>query len=149
MSRHSTYMSIAFACCALAAPALAAGGELYEGDLDPAPFDASNKPDVQGAGDLTAVLDGRSLTVTGNFSGLSAPATGAQVRMGLAMGVPGDSIGTLTAAHAASGTISGMIMLNAKQLAALKSKSLYVRIDSEKAPDGSLMGWLLPVQANQ
>ena len=62
------------------APALAAGGELYEGELDPAPFDATNKADVQGAGDLTAVLDGRSLTVTGNFYQLFVGAQGPRVQ---------------------------------------------------------------------
>jgi hypothetical protein len=64
--------------------------------------------------------------------------------MGVSMGVMGDSIGELTATHATSGTISGKLTLTAKQLAALHAKSLYIRIDSEKAPDGNLQGWLEP-----
>ena len=34
------------------------------------------------------------------------------------------------------------IKLNAAQLAALKRQALYIRIDSEKAPDGNVQGWL-------
>jgi len=127
---------------ALAGPALAATG--FEAELDPAPFDASNKADTVGIGNVTASLDGRSLTITGTFSGLSSPATGAQLRMGLAMGVPGEAIGPLTLDKAASGAVSGKIDLTAKQLAALRARALYMRIDSAKAPDGNLQGWLEP-----
>jgi CHRD domain len=132
-----------FLVVALAGPARAAGAG-FESELDPAPFDATNKADTVGIGDVTGSLDGRSLTIAGTFSGLSSPATGAQLRMGLAMGVPGEVVGALSVAKESSGAVSGRIDLNAKQLAALRARSLYIRIDSAKAPDGNLQGWLEP-----
>ena len=64
------------------------------------------------------------------------------MRIGLAKGVPGDAIGSLTADHASSGNFSGSVKLTADQIAALKKQAIYVRIDSEKAPDGNVQGWL-------
>ena len=122
-------------------PALAAA--TYEAELDPAPFDATNRPDViESIGNVTANLDGNMLTVKGTFSNFTSPATGGSFRIGLAKGVPGDAIGNLTVEHARQGSFSGSIKLNASQLAALKRQSLYIRIDSEKSPDGNVQGWL-------
>ncbi|HET7084367.1 MAG TPA: CHRD domain-containing protein [Rhizomicrobium sp.] len=129
----------------LATPALttmvwAAG---YEAELDPTPFDATNRADViESIGNVTASLDGNMLTVNGTFSNFTSPATGGSFRIGLAKGVPGGAIGNLTVEHARRGSFSGSIKLNAAQLAALKRQSLYIRIDSEKAPDGNIQGWL-------
>jgi hypothetical protein len=80
--------------------------------------------------------------VHGNFSNLTSPATAGSFRIGLAKGVPGDAIGSLTVTHARQGEVNGSIKLNAAQKAALDRESLYVRIDSEKSPDGNLQGWL-------
>jgi len=124
----------------LAGPALAAG---YEAELDPTPFDATNRADVLGSiGNVTAALDGNKLTVTGNFSHLTSNATTASVRIGLAKGVPGDAIAPLTVSHAQEGQVSGAVVLTDAQKAALDRQALYIRIDSEKAPDGNLQGWL-------
>jgi len=124
----------------LATPAFAA---TYEAELDPAPFDATNRADViESIGNVTATLDGNMLTVRGTFSNFTSPAIGGSFRIGLAKGVPGDSIGSLTVEHARQGAFSGSIKLNASQLAALKRQSLYIRIDSEKASDGNVQGWL-------
>jgi hypothetical protein len=125
----------------LATPALAAAS--YEAELDPAPFDATNRADVIGSiGNLTASLDGNTLTVKGTFSNFTSPATGGSFRIGLAKGVPGDAIGNLTVEHARQGAFSGTIKLTSAQLTALKREALYVRIDSEKSPDGNVQGWL-------
>jgi hypothetical protein len=125
----------------LATPALAAAS--YEAELDPAPFDATNRADViESIGNLTASLDGNTLTVKGTFSNFTSPATGGSFRIGLAKGVPGDAIGNLTVEHARQGAFSGTIKLTSAQLAALKREALYVRIDSEKSPDGNVQGWL-------
>ena len=78
----------------------------------------------------------------GTFSNFTSPATGGSFRIGLAKGVPGDAIGALSVEHARQGSFSGSIKLNASQLAALKRQSIYVRIDSEKSPDGNVQGWL-------
>jgi hypothetical protein len=124
----------------LATPALAAS---YEAELDPTPFDATNRADViESIGNVTATLDGSILTVKGTFSNFTSPATNGSFRIGLAKGVPGDAIGSLTVEHARQGAFSGSIKLNAAQLAALKREALYIRIDSEKSPDGNVQGWL-------
>ena len=139
MSR-SHILICATAALLLAAPALAAS---YEAELDPAPFDATNRADViESIGNLTATLDGNMLTVRGTFSNFTSPAIGGSFRIGLAKGVPGDAIGSLTVDHARRGSFSGTIKLNAAQMVALKREALYVRIDSEKAPDGNVQGWL-------
>ena len=132
--------STLIAALLLAAPAFAAS---YEAELDPTPFDATNRGDViNSIGNVTATLEGRVLTIQGTFSNMTSPATGASVRIGLAKGVPGDAIGTLTADYAPAGKVSGSVTLTADQIAALGKQALYVRIDSEKAPDGNLQGWL-------
>jgi len=124
----------------LATPVLAAS---YEAELDPTPFDATNRADViESIGNVTATLDGNTLTVKGTFTNFTSPATNGSFRIGLAKGVPGDAIGNLTVEHARQGGFSGSIKLNAAQLAALKREALYIRIDSEKAPDGNVQGWL-------
>ena len=124
----------------LAGPALAA---TYEAELDPCPFDATNRADViNSIGNVTANLDGNMLTVKGSFSNFTSPATGGSFRIGLAKGVPGDAIGDLTVDHARQGSFSGSIKLTAAQLAALKRQAIYIRIDSQKSPDGNVQGWL-------
>ncbi len=138
MSRH--IVLYAAAALLLATPALAA---TYEAELDPTPFDATNRADVIGSiGNVTATLDANTLTVHGTFSNLTSPAAGGSFRIGLAKGVPGDAIGTLTATHARQGEINGSVKLSGAQKAALDHQALYIRIDSEKAPDGNLQGWL-------
>ncbi|MCX7280737.1 MAG: CHRD domain-containing protein [Alphaproteobacteria bacterium] len=138
MPRITVFCAAAFLLAA--SPVLATG---YDAELDPAPFDATNRADVIGSiGNATATLDGSTLTVHGTFSNLKSPATTGSIRIGLAKGVPGDAIGTLTVEHARQGAFSGTIKLSPAQLSALKRQSLYVRIDSEKSPDGNLQGWL-------
>src|ERR1700761_285103 len=131
----------AFAALLFAAPAMAAG---YEAELDPVPFDATNRADViNSIGNVTATLDGTTLTVQGTFSNLASPAKGGSFRIGLAKGVPGEAIeGNLVVSHAQAGTVSGTVTLTPAQVEALNRHALYVRIDSEKAPDGNLQGWL-------
>jgi hypothetical protein len=139
MSRHRKIF-ICAAALLLATPAFAAH---YEAELDPAPFDATNRADVIGSiGSVSATLTGNTLAIHGAFSNLTSDATAGSVRIGLAKGVPGDSIGSLTVIHAQDGDFSGMLKLSPAQLAALKKQALYVRIDSAKAPDGNLQGWL-------
>ena len=43
-----------------------------------------------------------------------------------------------------SGTVSGMVTLSSKQAAALRAGHFYLQINSQKAPDGNLTGWLMP-----
>ncbi|HJT42149.1 MAG TPA: CHRD domain-containing protein [Rhizomicrobium sp.] len=147
MSRHKAILICAAAALLWAAPAWAAN---FEAQLDPAPFNATSRAIViESEGQVTATLEGRTLSVRGTFSNLSSPATAASFRIGLAKGVLGDAIGgTLTVTPATQGSVEGSIKLTSAQLAALNQQSLYIRIDSEKAPDGHLQGWLEPAGSN-
>jgi hypothetical protein len=146
MSRHRRILNCAALLLLMATPAFAAG---YEAELDPAPFDATNRADVIGSiGSATATLDGNTLTVHGTFSNLKSPATTGSFRIGLAKGVPGDAIGSLAVEHARQGSFSGTVKLTSAQAAALNRQALYVRIDSEKSPDGNLQGWLEDTGSN-
>ena len=138
MSRRNLFWALVLGISAT--PAFAAG---YDAELDPVPFDASNREIViNSIGDASATLEGSTLAVKGNFSNFTSPATGGSVRIGLAKGVPGDAVGSLTADHATSGHFSGTVKLSSEQIAALKKQAIYVRIDSEKASDGNVQGWL-------
>ena len=122
-------------------PALAADTN-YSTELDPVAHTAAERADVLGIGAVTAELAGNRLTVRGAFSGLPSPATAAHVRMGLAMGVPGPVIGDLSATKSTAGSISGSVTLSSAQIAALEKNAIYVQLDSARAPDGNLWGWL-------
>lgn len=98
---------------------------------------------VAGMGSATAVLTGTKLSVSGTFTGLKSPATAARVYEGEVMGVRGPAVFDLTATPAVSGSISGSFDLSAAQEEGLRQGRFYIRIDSEKAPDGDLRGWLL------
>ena len=132
----------AAACLIFAFSFASAAAQEYQGDLDPAPHDFSNRDDVVGIGIVSAMLSGTTLTITGNFSGLSSPATAAHLRMGLAKGVPGATIAELNATHAAKGEISGTVKLSSAQIAALKRGALYIQLDSVKGTDGNSWAWL-------
>ena len=95
-----------------------------------------------GAGSLTATLAGKQLTVQGTFEGLRSPATTAQIRRG-PKGIRGPAILNLTVTKAQKGEVSGTLELTQDQIADLRSGRLYVQIQSERAPDGNLWGWLL------
>jgi CHRD domain len=139
--------------CRFAATAMAAGllhcspafaADTYQANLGPMPLDAANRSNMLGRGDATATLDGKTLTVAGQFAGLPSPATAAHICVGLAIGVPGTEALDLTVSQASSGSVSGTLALTAKQAAAFRTGKLYVQIDSQKAPSGNLWGWLLP-----
>jgi hypothetical protein len=131
--------TLVFLALLAATPACAAS---FIGELDPVPFDASARESVTGIGELSAMLEGQVLTINGKFSGLPSPATAAHLEMGLAEGVKGTSFADLAATRATSGEISGRVTLTRAQAEAAKKNALYVQIDSEKAPDGNLWGWL-------
>lgn len=117
--------------------------ETYKGRLAPVPVDAQLAPNTAGHGSASVALAGTKLTVSGTFEGMRGPATGAQLRRGLATGVRGPVLYDLAITKAASGTISGSFDLTPEQIDGLRKGRLYVQIDSEKAPDGNLWGWLL------
>ena len=127
----------------LALPLSAQAPETYKGRLAPVPVDAQLARNTTGHGSASVALAGAKLTVSGSFEGLLGPATAAQLRRGLATGVRGPVLCDLTVTKAASGTLSGTFDLTPEQIDGLRKGRLYVQIDSEKAPDGNLWGWLL------
>jgi hypothetical protein len=128
-----------------AVPALAA--TTYTLSLDPVAYDNSTRDVVLGDGHVTATLDGSTLTISGNFSGLSSPATTAKLGIGLDFGVPAaDFFTTLTPAQAQSGSLSGTITLTPAQVTALNKRQLFLELYTVKGTDGSLWGWFEPAQ---
>jgi len=134
----------AAAALLLATQALAAaqGGETYRARLSVVPLDVAMQANVAGLGQVTATLAGNRLTVTGDASGLRSPATTVSIHRG-PKGIPGPAILTLTVTKATNATISGSLDLTPQQVADLRGEQLYVQLNSERAPEGNLRGWLL------
>lgn len=125
-----------------ASPQNASSNETFKARLTPVPIDVTMMSTVAGVGSLTAGLAGRQLTITGTFEGLRSPATSAQIRQA-PKGLRGPVILDLTVTKAVKGTISGSFELTPEQIADLRGDRWYVQIQSERAPDGNLRGWLL------
>jgi hypothetical protein len=111
--------------------------------LSPGPRLVGTRADRSGAGTVTAVLDGSKLMLKGSFSGLLAVPTAAHLAMGSLPGVRGPVIADLTVSPETSGTLSGIVQLDSNQIIALHKGGLYVEIDSAKAPEGDLWGWII------
>ena len=135
---------------------LAQGGNSYKVRLAPAPplglrgEGRTPASFVAGIGSATATLSGRKLTVTGSFEKMASAATVAKLGLGLVAGARLDLIHDLTLTKApqgtppgTSGTIAGSIELTPAQVDALKAGKFYIQINSEGAPNGHLLGWLL------
>jgi CHRD domain len=115
----------------------------FKARLSPVPIDITMQATVAGSGSVTASLAGAKLTVSGTFDGLKSPATTAKIRKSPVRGVRGPELLTLTVSGATSGTIAGSFDLTPQQVGDLQGGRLYVQLQSEKAPDGNLWGWLL------
>ncbi len=63
---------------------------------------------------------------------------------GLGIAILGPKAFDLAATQGTSGSISGSVILSPRQAAALRQGHFYIQINSQKAPDGNLTGWLLP-----
>lgn len=120
--------------------------EKFKIRLFPAPPLGIQAANVTGSGSASAVLTGKKLSVTGAFDKLASPATAASLRIGQLTGVRGNSLFDMTITKTGtgnSGTIAGTFDLSPDQIDALKKGRLYVQIQSEGAPNGHLLGWLL------
>lgn len=124
--------------------AAANAADIYASRLTAVAYDGAMRANVQGDGHVSASLDGRTLTVKGDFTGLPSAATGVRLYSGPGIGVPGGAILDLQFSGQTEGTVSGTVSLSSTQLAALKRGHLYIQVNSQKAPDGNLWGWLLP-----
>jgi hypothetical protein len=112
--------------------------------LSPVARDTSMQATVTGSGSATAVLAGTKLTITGEFQDMRSAATVAHIHSGVAAGVRGPAVFDLTVEKAESGKLSGSFNLTAEQIESLHKGRLYIQIQSEKAPEGAVWGWLLP-----
>jgi hypothetical protein len=118
--------------------------ETFKARLSPVPIDVTMMSAIAGSGSITATLSGKQLTITGTFEGLRSPATTAQLHRG-PKGIRGPAILDLDLMipKAVKGTLSGSVELTPDQITDLKNGRLYLQIQSERAPDGNLWGWLL------
>lgn len=133
----------AFLVVGIAGPAHSAS-QTYASRLTAVAYDGAMRANVQGDGQVSATLDGNKLTVSGRFAALPSAATNAKLYSGAGIGVPGGPILDLQLSGQTDGVLSGSLTLDRKQLAALRQGHVYVQVNSLKAPDGNLWGWLLP-----
>jgi hypothetical protein len=122
--------------------------EQFETRLSPSPLTDGTRINVTGEGRARASLDGNTLTVSGDFHGLAGSATTAELYDGPGIAIPGPKAFDLTVTPGMTGTISGTVTLSPRQVAAVRHGHFYVQINSQKAPDGNLTGWLLPPHAD-
>ena len=115
----------------------------FRARLSTVPIDVAMQNVIAGRGSVTATLTGRTLTIAGDFADLKTPATSARIHHG-PKGIRGPAILDLTVSRGTSGTLSGTFELTPERIDQLKNSRLYVQVDSEKAPEGNLWGWLLP-----
>jgi hypothetical protein len=117
--------------------------------LSPGPRLVGTRAASSGGGSVQATLQGSELTLQGSYHGLLAVPTGAHLCMGSLPGVRGPLVADLTISPATNGTLNGSVELNAQQLGVLRKGGFYVEIDSDKAPDGDLWGWLYPFEQSE
>lgn len=111
------------------------------GRLSPLPVTSATVKTITGQGQVTATLSGSTLSVSGNFEGMSSPATMAHIHLG-PKAIPGPVILRLDVSAGSSGTVSGTLTLSPEQVRALHAESFYVQIHSQTNPEGELRGWL-------
>ena len=127
------------------APLAAQAVDTFTARLGWVPITTRDRPNVTGKGSATAKLSGSTLSISGTFDGLAAPATVARLHRGVASGARGAAIADLAVTKSVSGTISGTVTLKPDQVEDLKQGRLYVQLHSEKGvEDGSVLwGWFL------
>jgi hypothetical protein len=132
-----------FAALLLNFPAVAApDGETWHTRLSVVPIDVAMQANVAGQGSVMATLQGNRLTVSGTAEGLRSPATNVQIHRG-PPGIPGPAILDLTVTKSMTPAIGGTVELTPSMVQDLKNGQLYIQVNSERAPDGNLRGWLL------
>lgn len=111
--------------------------------LAPVPIDLAMQEAIAGLGAATATLSGTSLTVEGTYTGLKSPATAVRVYDSPRRGMRGRLVGEFASGGGTTGAFKGTVALTRGQTTAYAAGLLYVELNSEKAPDGNLRGWLM------
>jgi hypothetical protein len=127
----------------------AQGARAFKGRLSPMPLDLAMAVNMAGQGAMTATLAGNTLTLSATFEGLKSPATAAHLKKSPKPGMRGEPVMDLTVTRATAGQVSATLDLTPQQASELQAGRYYVQIDSEKAPDGNLWGWLLPQETKR
>jgi hypothetical protein len=141
MTKRHVLAALAAASLMAISAASAQNGEMYRTRLSVVPIDVAMQVNVAGQGAVTATLVGNKLTVSGTAQGLRSPATVAHIHRGVP-GIAGPAILDLTVTNTTTPTISGTVDLTPSMVEDLKNGLLYVQLNSERAPDGNLRGWL-------
>ncbi len=115
--------------------------EVYRARLSPMPTTPATVNDITGEGEVILTLNGNTLTVEGQFAGMSSAATGAHLHNG-PMAQPGPVIHTLTVDQSPAGNISATLELSDEQIAELERNALYIQVHSQNNAPGELRGWI-------
>jgi hypothetical protein len=115
----------------------------YQAYLSPMPHNEATHANFSGKGTTVATLDGDTMSLSGTFTGLASAATKAHICLSMAAGIPGKPIFEVSVSAAVEGTVTGTFKLDKDQIEALQKGQLYIQINSEKASNGNLWGWLL------
>lgn len=115
----------------------------FRGRLSVLPIDFTTAPSMSGQGEAHATLTGPTLVITGEFEGLSSPATAAHIHQA-PPARRGAVAFTLDVADERRGTLAGTFTLDAAGQEALRDGNYYVQIHTENNRSGELRGWLLP-----
>jgi len=115
--------------------------EIYRARLSPMPTTPQTVTTILGEGEVILTLNGNSLIVDGNFSGMSSAATGAHIHNG-PPAQPGPVIHTLEVSQSTDGSVSATLSLSDEQVEALSNNEFYIQIHSESNPAGELRGWV-------
>jgi hypothetical protein len=107
------------------------------------PVANTNRAQVAGTGYVTANLSGNSLTITGEFEGLTGPATGVGVYAGKLAELGATEVTVLEADAAEAGSFSGTIELDDAQQQILQDSGFYVVVQTEPNPTGEIKAWLV------
>jgi hypothetical protein len=95
-----------------------------------------------GTGNATVTVNGTSLSVTGNFQGLTGPASAAHIHGPADKETAASVLCPLSASAAASGTVTGTCTFSAEQLQQLRDGRMYVNVHTSQFPQGEIRGQL-------
>jgi hypothetical protein len=141
--RASRALILTAACALWGGAAQAQTSQEFQGRLSVLPIDFATAPSMSGSGEAHATLTGPTLVITGDFEGLSSPATAAHVHQA-PRARRGPVAFTLDVVAGRSGTLAGTFTLDAAARDALRGGNYYVQIHTENNRGGELRGWLLP-----
>ena len=127
----------------LCAVPVAQDGGRFHGRLSVLPVDFVTLPTMSGSGKAHATLAGNTLSIEGQFEGLSSPATTAHIHQA-PPALRGLVAFTIEVDETTSGEFRGTLVLIDTQIQALQRSEYYVQIHTENNTDGEIRGWLMP-----